>query len=74
MILFIVTATIALLTNLYIYHLGLANGAYAVKGRKFIVPFKGRVAVGDTVEFPGDPNAYAVLGINEDGIVVKRIT
>lgn len=40
---------------------------------KTTIPFVGEVAVGDTIQFPGDPAYYAVLGINEDGIVCKKL-
>lgn len=33
----------------------------------------GKIAVGDTVEFPNDPKTYAVLALTEDGIVVKAL-
>lgn len=33
--------------------------------------YEGRIAVGDTLECNG--KVYAVLGINEDGVVVKEL-
>ena len=33
--------------------------------------YSGKIAVGDTLEFGND--TYAVLGINEDAVVVKKI-
>jgi hypothetical protein len=40
---------------------------------KTFIPFVGEVTVGDTIQFPGDTDSYAVLGINEDGIVIKKL-
>lgn len=40
---------------------------------KIYVDFVGKVAVGDTIQFPGDTDWYAVLGITNDGIVVKKL-
>ena len=40
---------------------------------KAVIPHVGEVSVGDTIQFPNDPAYYAVLGINEDGIVVKKL-
>lgn len=38
------------------------------------IGFNGPIAVGDMVEHPENSGVYyAVLGINEDGIVVKKL-
>jgi len=40
---------------------------------KAVIPYVGEVSVGDTIQFPNDPEYYAVLGITNDGIVVKKV-
>jgi hypothetical protein len=37
------------------------------------IEFVGEVTVGDTIQFPGDSDSYAVLAITNDGIVVKKL-
>jgi hypothetical protein len=47
---------------------------WLMQGSSWVVngeDFDGRVAVGDTLECNG--KAYAVLGINEDGVLVKEL-
>jgi len=40
---------------------------------KTFIPFIGEVTVGDTIQFPGDTDSYAVLAITNDGIVIKKL-
>lgn len=42
-------------------------------GKSTYIEGLGEIEIGEIIQFPGDTDRYVVLGINEDGVVIKKI-